>query len=73
MLSMKKWLLKNKLTLIGVALGGFGGCLYYLFVGCASGTCAITSSAVNSTIYFSVLGGLLMNILKPETKKSSEN
>jgi hypothetical protein len=70
---MKKWLLNNKFTAIGVVLGGLGGFLYYLFVGCASGTCAITSSPINSTIYFSVLGGLLMNIIKPETKKSSEN
>ena len=46
---MKKWLLNNKLTVIGVIFGAIGGYLYYYFVGCASGTCGITSSSVNST------------------------
>jgi phage shock protein E len=69
---MKKWLLNNKLTVIGAILGAIGGFLYYYFVGCASGTCGITSSPVNSTLYFAVLGGLIMNMIKPETKKSTE-
>ena len=62
---MKKWLLNNKLTVIGAILGAIGGFLYYYFVGCASGTCGITSSPVNSTLYFAVLGGLIMNMIKP--------
>jgi phage shock protein E len=69
---MKKWLLNNKLTVIGAVLGAVGGYLYYYFVGCASGTCGITSSPVNSTLYFAVLGGLIVNLIKPETKKSAE-
>jgi phage shock protein E len=69
---MKKWLLNNKLTVIGAILGAIGGFLYYYFVGCASGTCGITSSPINSTLYFAVLGGLIMNMIKPETKKSTE-
>jgi hypothetical protein len=69
---MKKWLLNNKLTVIGAILGAIGGFLYYYFVGCASGTCGITSSPVNSTLYFAVIGGLVMNLIKPETKKSTE-
>lgn len=72
MLNMKKWLLNNKLTIFGAILGALGGFLYYYFIGCASGTCAITSSPINSTLYFAVLGGLIMNIIKPETKKSNE-
>jgi phage shock protein E len=72
MLNMKKWLLNNKLTIIGAILGALGGFLYYYFIGCASGTCAITSSPINSTLYFAVLGGLITNIIKPETKKSTE-
>jgi hypothetical protein len=69
---MKKWLLNNKLTVIGAILGAIGGFLYYYFVGCASGTCGITSSPVNSTLYFAFLGGLIVNLIKPETKKSTE-
>lgn len=72
---MKKWLLNNKLLIIGVFLGAVAGYLYYYFVGYASGTCAITSSPVNSTLYFAVFGGLVINIIKPDTKtkKSTTN
>lgn len=65
---MKKWLLNNKLLIIGVFLGAVAGYLYYYFVGCASGTCGITSSPVNSTLYFAFLGGLVINIIKSDTK-----
>ena len=72
MLNMKKWWLNNKLTVIGAIVGAIGGYLYYYFVGCASGTCGITSSPVNSTLYFAILGGLIVNLIKPETKNSTE-
>jgi len=70
---MKKWLLNNKLTVIGVIFGAIGGYLYYYFVGCASGTCGITSSPVNSTLYFAVLGGLVVNLIKPTDNSQKEN
>ena len=73
MLNMKKWLLNNKLLIIGVFLGAIAGYLYYYFVGCASGTCAITSSPINSTLYFAVLGGLVMNMIKPSDNSHKEN
>jgi hypothetical protein len=70
---MKKWLLNNKLTVIGVIFGAIGGYLYYYFVGCASGTCVINSSPVNSTLYFAVLGGLIVNLIKPTDNSQKEN
>jgi phage shock protein E len=69
---MKKWLLNNKLIVIGVLLGFVVGYLYYYFVGCASGTCAITSSPINSTLYFGILGGLIINIIKPNDNSHKE-
>lgn len=45
--------------LIGLAIGGVGGYMYYYYIGCNSGSCAITSSPVNSTLYGVLLGGLL--------------
>jgi hypothetical protein len=54
-------ILKYKITLIGIAIGGLAGYLYYYFVGCASGTCAITSSPLNSTLYGILMGALLFN------------
>lgn len=69
---MKKWVLNNKLIFIGSLIGAAGGYMYYHFVGCSTGTCAITSSPINSTLYFAILGGVIMNILKPESKNQKE-
>ena len=40
--------------LLPVILGAFGGFLYYNFIGC-NGSCAITGSPVNSTLYGSLI------------------
>jgi len=50
--------------IIGVAVGGIVGFLYYRFVGCRSGACFITSNPYISTIYWALLGGLVANLLK---------
>lgn len=55
---------KYKLTLLGILIGGLAGYLYYYFVGCASGTCAITSRPVNSTLYGAFMGALLSNMFQ---------
>ena len=50
---------KNLIKLsIGVIAGGLIGFSYYYFIGCKSGTCAITSNPVNSTMYGILLGTL---------------
>lgn len=46
---------------IGIMLGAIAGYLYWYFIGCQSGSCAITSSPVNSTLYGGLMGGLLVN------------
>lgn len=62
---------KYKLTITGIIVGAIGGYLYYYFIGCNSGTCAITSKPVNSALYGAVMGGLLFNIFKKETPKKA--
>ncbi len=57
------------LTSIGIAIGALAGYTYYYYVGCASGTCAITSKPLNSTLYGALLGGLVFNMFVNETKK----
>ena len=52
------------LLIVGICLGAIAGYSYYHFVGCASGSCAITSSPVNSTLYGAMVGGLLLNIFR---------
>ncbi len=51
-------------VLAGV-LGAAGGFAYYYFVGCASGTCPITSNPLISTAYGALVGLLLV----PSSKK----
>jgi hypothetical protein len=41
---------------IAVMIGGIAGFLYYSFVGCTSGTCAITSNPYMSIIFGGLLG-----------------
>ena len=67
--TMKVFLKKYQLTIIGVILGAIGGYIYYYFIGCNSGTCAITSRPLNSTLYGALMGGLFLNIFKIENKK----
>ena len=47
-----------------------GGYLYYRLVGCASGTCPISSDPFISTVYGSVIGLLLGLAVKPGRKKA---
>ena len=62
------FIFKHKLTIIGVILGAIVGYLYWQYVGCDSGTCAITSKPLNSTLYGAMMGGLFGNIFVPEKK-----
>lgn len=62
---------KNILTIAGVLVGALAGYLYWKYVGCYSGTCAITSKPVNSAVYGSVMGGLAFSMFQPEKKKTA--
>ena len=66
---MGKLLLKKYgLTALGAVLGMVGGYLYWRYVGCASGTCPITSSPYMSTLWGGMMGGLLLDMFS-STKK----
>ena len=57
------------ITAAGVIVGAIAGYLYYHYIGCVSGTCSITSKPLNSTLYGSLMGGLLFNLFVKEKKK----
>ncbi len=57
------------ITAVGTLMGAVAGYLYYSYVGCASGTCVITSKPINSTLYGAVMGGLLFNMFIKTPKK----
>lgn len=48
---------------IGALVGAAGGYAYWMFIGCESGTCPITSKPLNSTLYGVLMGGLLFSSL----------
>lgn len=62
---------QNKLLILSIAsiIGAIAGYIYWKQIGCASGTCPITSLWYNSTIYGAVMGGLLGSMLLKEKPK----
>lgn len=70
---MKDWIISKRRLLIGVLVGMISGYIYYKFVGCSSGSCAITSNPVNSILYFGLIGGLMGDMLKKNQTIKSTN
>ena len=51
---------KTIITLIaGGSIGALLGYAYYYFIGCNSGSCAITSKPLNSAVYGALMGILI--------------
>jgi LytS/YehU family sensor histidine kinase len=65
---MKAFIRKNILGIAGVFVGAVAGYLYYYFVGCNSGSCAITSSPVNSVLYGMLMGYLILTMFEKDKK-----
>ena len=66
---MTHFLTKNRLGLLGVLLGGILGYAYYHFIGCNSGSCAITSKPFNSSVYGILMDYLILSTFKKKKKK----
>ena len=47
-------------TLLGAALGALGGGLYAHFVGCRTGTCALTSNVWTASLFFGLTGAIAL-------------
>ena len=70
---MIHFITKHKLTVAGIIVGGILGYAYYFFIGCNTGSCAITSKPINSSVYGMVMGYLMFSIFeknKIENKKT---
>jgi hypothetical protein len=52
-----------KWYIIGGSFGAIIGFCYWYFYGCING-CAITGSALNSTLYFAFMGSLIPGMIK---------
>lgn len=62
---------RYKMTLAGLLAGAAAGYLYYYFIGCNSGTCPITSNPLYSTLYGTIMGGLLLNGFEKSSKRNA--
>lgn len=62
------FLKKYQRNLIGITIGAIAGFLYWNYIGCASGTCAITSKPLNSTLYGALMGYLVAGIFQRNVK-----
>ena len=67
---MKKWFFKNRLYLVGAIVGAVAGFFYWKQIGCASGTCPISSKPLNSSLYGALMGALLLSLF--ETRKADK-
>jgi hypothetical protein len=63
-------ILKRVLPVLG---GGILGYAYYHFIGCNSGSCAITSNPYISTIYGAVIGLIFAVPTKKKNEKAENN
>ncbi|MDA3780839.1 MAG: hypothetical protein PF487_11575 [Bacteroidales bacterium] len=60
---MKNFLLKHKYGLILLIPGIIGGYLYWKFIGCTSGSCAIKSNWYSMIIFGSAVGYLIGDMI----------
>lgn len=63
------WLQRHWASIAGVIVGGMAGYFYWQQIGCVSGSCAITSKPLNSTLYGALLGYLISGVFKKTGKK----
>jgi len=62
-------------SLIGLVIGAVGGYIYYIEIGCNSGSCAITSNPYMSIIWGAAIGYLIGDIFhrKPKAESKTSN
>lgn len=66
---MNKWIINRKVSFIVSILGGVAGYAYWFYVGCESGTCAITSVWYKTVIYGVIMGWLVGEMMNDKLKK----
>ena len=71
-MSIKNFILKHLLQIVGIVVGMLGGYLYYFYIGCSSGTCPITSNPYISVVYGGLMGYLIFDMFKKKEKTSNE-
>lgn len=70
---MEDFFKKYKLGIAGIVVGGILGYAYYHFIGCNSGSCAITSKPLNSSVYGMVMGYLMFSVFEKSKTQKKES
>jgi len=70
---MTLFLKAHQFKIAGLLVGGILGFAYYYFIGCNTGTCAITSKPLNSTIYGMVMGYLMFSVFENSKSKNEHD
>ncbi|MGK7394864.1 MAG: DUF6132 family protein [Candidatus Cyclobacteriaceae bacterium M3_2C_046] len=52
--------MKDLRLILGLLIGGAAGYLYYFFIGCTGGSCAITSNPWSSILFGMLFGVILL-------------
>lgn len=68
---MKKTKKRYYIDAIGIIVGAAGGYAYYHYIGCASGSCPLTSNPYISVLVGGLMGYLFFDIFKKKEKKKS--
>jgi len=68
-MSLKNWILKNKIAFIVMIIGATAGFLYWNFVGCASGNCGITANWYTSMAYGALMGWFVVDFSSRKMNK----
>jgi len=55
-------------SIIGIVVGAIGGYIYYIKIGCASGSCPLTSNPYISILWGAVMGYLIGDIFRKKPK-----
>ena len=71
--SLKKRILAHfpLVSLIGLVVGAIGGYIYYIEMGCNSGSCAITSNPYMSVLWGAAIGYLVFDMFRKKPKTES--
>lgn len=60
-------------TLLGAATGAAAGAAYAHFIGCRTGTCAITSNAFTAAAFFGLVGALVATPGRPPPEREASD
>ena len=52
------------MIIVGTIIGGIVGYFYWKYIGCSSGSCAITSVWYKSTLYGMFMGGMIFDVIR---------